>query len=101
MSCKKADAFLKKAGIAVRETADATKDPHSKKDALALAKKQSTVIAGRGKKYEKYPMRGDYDQAELTKKMIGPTGKLRAPTIIVGKTMLAGWCEPAWKEFFG
>ena len=46
-------------------------------------------------------MRKEPDEAELLQKVLGPTKKLRAPTVIVGKTMLAGWCEPAWKEFFG
>lgn len=80
---------------------DASKSPQTKKDALALAYRHRWVIAGRGKKWERYDMQGEPDEEELLKKMIGPTGKLRAPTVISGKTVLAGWCEPAWEEFFG
>jgi arsenate reductase-like glutaredoxin family protein len=92
---------MKKAGLTVRETVNASKEPHRKSEALALAHEASTVIAGRGKKWQKFVMRDEPADADLLKQMLGPTGKLRAPTIVVGKTVLAGFCKPAWEEFFG
>ena len=101
MSCTKASAFIEKAGLTVRETVNASKDPHGRKEALEIAHAASKVIAGRGKKWEEFRMKDDPSDKELLAKMLGPTKKLRAPTIRVGKTVLAGFCEPAWKEFFG
>ena len=33
--------------------------------------------------------------------MLGPTGNLRAPTIRSGKTVLVGFNEEAFEDFFG
>jgi len=38
---------------------------------------------------------------ELVKGIIGPSGNLRAPTIVVGKTMLVGFHPEAYEEVFG
>lgn len=50
----------------------------------------------------------DYDLAkdrpsdeELLAGIIGPSGNLRAPTILVGKTLLVGFHEGAYAEVFG
>jgi arsenate reductase-like glutaredoxin family protein len=33
--------------------------------------------------------------------MLGPTGNLRAPTLVVGKTVLVGFNDEAYTEIFG
>ncbi len=46
-------------------------------------------------------MKGSVDEEEMLKVLLGPSGNLRAPTLKIGATLLVGWCEPAWLEFFG
>ncbi len=46
-------------------------------------------------------MKGLEDDEELARVLLGPSGNLRAPTLKVGDTLLVGWCEPGWLEFFG
>ena len=56
----------------------------------------------RGKKLLDYDMKKDAPgDDELTKGIIGPSGNLRAPTIVVGKTMMVGYHEEAYEELFG
>lgn len=58
------------------------------------------MICAKGKKVVDYGTdRPDDD--ELLELMLGPTGNLRAPTLIVGKTMLVGFNEDAYSEVFG
>jgi len=33
--------------------------------------------------------------------MLGPTGNLRAPTLVVGKIVLVGFHDAAWKAVLG
>jgi len=33
--------------------------------------------------------------------VLGPAGTLRAPTLKSGRTVVVGYSEPAWEEFFG
>ena len=44
---------------------------------------------------------GAADARALVKGIIGPSGNLRAPTIVVGKTMLVGFHPEAYEEVFG
>ena len=38
---------------------------------------------------------------ELVEAMLGPTGNLRAPTLIVGKTVLVGFNDEVYTGVFG
>ena len=74
----------------------------SKAKALELAKAARHVYAGRGKKLVHFDMAKDPPtQAELLKNILGPSGNLRAPTIVVGKTMLVGFNQEAYEKVFG
>ena len=67
-------------------------------DVLAGAK---TLIASRGKSSVVFDLRDDgHDMDAVAKKVLGPAGTLRAPTLKVGKTVLVGYGEPGWVEFF-
>jgi len=41
------------------------------------------------------------DDETLLSNMLGPTGNLRAPTIVRGKTVLVGFNEAMYDETFG
>ncbi len=48
-----------------------------------------------------FDMKAPVIEEELSRALLGPSGNLRAPTLKVGDTLLVGWCEPGWLEFFG
>ena len=41
------------------------------------------------------------DAATLAKLLLGPTGKLRAPTLRKGKTLVVGFDEATYQKLFG
>ena len=66
-----------------------------------MARASGKVLTGRGQKSRMFDMKGSMDEVELARALLGPSGNLRAPTLKVGDTLLVGWCEPGWLEFFG
>jgi arsenate reductase-like glutaredoxin family protein len=59
-------------------------------------------VAAKGRKVERIDLRkGKPDKATVTRLMIGPSGNLRAPTLRVGKTILVGFDEEAYRKVFG
>lgn len=57
-------------------------------------------MAARGKKIVTFDMKKDPpDDDTLLAHILGPSGNLRAPTIRMGKTLLVGFSEDAYKEF--
>lgn len=79
------------------ETVAANKTKLGPADALALARKAARVVAMKGKKVEAVTVKGASD-AELLAVLLGPTGNLRAPTAVVGKTLLVGFNPDAYAE---
>ncbi len=47
------------------------------------------------------PGKKDFDEAELHKVAIGPSGNLRAPTFRAGKSWCIGFNDEAYGAFFG
>jgi len=43
----------------------------------------------------------DLTQEEILKLVLGPTGNLRAPTLLVGKTMVVGFNEEMYSDVVG
>ncbi len=72
----------------------------SAEDARALAAAATTVIVAKGKQLETYKPAGK-PTAELIAAMLGPTGNLRAPTLVSGKTVLVGFNEASYAEVLG
>lgn len=81
--------------------ADARKEPHDAAAARALVQEASTVWVGRGRTFEKRTAAGFLKDDEAMKKLLGPTGNLRAPTLRLGKTLVVGFSEPMYEEIFG
>jgi hypothetical protein len=93
--------FLAEHEVTVKETVNATKDRKGPDDALALAKAASKVIVARGKKVVTFDMKKDPpDDETLLKHLLGPSGKLRAPAIRRGKTVLIGLNAEAFSPLF-
>ena len=60
----------------------------------------SRLIAAKGKKVTEFS--GDSLSSEqAVNAMLGPTGNLRAPTALVGETVLVGFNEDVYSSVFG
>ncbi len=80
VSCAKAQEVLAGQNKSVVETVDARKEKIEADAAWKLFQKYSTVIIGRGKKYETYePV--DENKDIILKQALGRSGNLRAPSL--------------------
>lgn len=67
-----------------------------------MLKKASTLISAKGKKVVEVDLKKtDLSQDEILKLVLGPTGNLRAPTLLVGKKMIVGFNEEMYEGVFG
>ena len=59
-------------------------------------------MVARGKKLLDFDMKKERPtDDELLKGAIGPSGNLRAPTLVVGKTVVVGYHEEAYEQVLG
>ena len=78
---------------------DAKKRKMGEKEALALAGQVDIIHATRGTRVITVDMKaGKPDAATLKGLLIGPSGNLRAPTLRVGRTLLVGFDEAAYRK---
>ncbi len=66
-----------------------------KSDAARLAKAAKQVIVAKGKSVQTFTPGGKAPD-ELVAALLGPTGNLRAPTLIVGDKLIVGWSEEVY-----
>jgi arsenate reductase-like glutaredoxin family protein len=86
----------------VGETVIANKTKLGAADALALAKKAKRVVAARGKQVTTLDLKKDSPTDEsLLAVLLGPTGNLRAPTAVVGDTLVVGFNPEAYQQVLG
>ena len=69
-------------------------------DAAEIAKKATRLIVAKGKKVDEFAPGGKAPKA-VVDAMLGPTGNLRAPCLVAGKTVLVGFNEDVYSEIFG
>lgn len=100
-TCEKAEAWLGKSGVAIGPRVDARKETITAQNGLKLARTVDEIRVAKGNAVTKVDMKkaapGD---AELSKLIIGPTGNLRAPTLKHGKTLVVGFNDQLYGEFF-
>ncbi len=71
---------------------DAKKSPLERDAALAFARGFQQIIAIRGRSVVELDLRrAPPDDAALTAAIIGPTGRLRAPSFRIGRTLVVGF----------
>jgi len=58
------------------------------------------VVVAKGKKVSEFAPAGKAAKP-MVDAMLGPTGNLRAPCLVVGKTVLVGFNEDVYDEVFG
>jgi len=68
-------------------------------DAAKLAKAARRVIVAKGKKVSEFEPGGKAPKA-VVDAMLGPTGNLRAPCLVVGKTVLVGFNQDVYEDVF-
>ena len=68
--------------------------------ATIAAKGITKVVAAKGAKIDKLDVKSATPE-ELLALIIGPTGNLRAPSAVVGKTLLVGFNTEAYEEILG
>lgn len=67
-----------------------------------MLKKASKLVSARGKKVVEVDLKKtDLTEEEVLKLVLGPTGNLRAPTLMVGKKMIVGFNEEMYDSVFG
>ena len=99
---KRASDHLRDVGVTARETVDATKVRYGPAEALGLLTKVETLIVAKGTKHEVFDLKAARpDDETLLARMIGPTGNLRAPTIILGPVMVVGYTGDAYHAAVG
>ena len=67
---------------------------------MVFLKAASTLHVAKGKKLSEFKG-GAKPEKDAVAAMLGPTGNLRAPTIVRGKTLVVGFNEDLFAELFG
>lgn len=99
MTCAKAQGYLERRGITVKEEIDSSKTRLSRQEALDLARGATRIIAAKGTKVLVFDMKKQPpDEETLLAALIGPTGNLRAPVIRRGSTLLVGFQEEMYDQ---
>jgi arsenate reductase-like glutaredoxin family protein len=102
MTCKKAQEFLERAQVPVRQSVNASKVRYGLQEALQLLQGVERLIITRGQKVEQRDLRQEATvEEEWLTRLLGPTGNLRAPTARVGTTLIVGFHEPTYREVLG
>ncbi|MBX3395375.1 MAG: hypothetical protein KF841_08400 [Phycisphaerae bacterium] len=83
------------------EITDAGKRRFTKDEVLSLARRVKRIVAARGRGTIIIEIQKDHpSDADLLKLLLGPTGNLRAPTVLKGSTLLVGFNEGAYDSTF-
>ena len=69
-------------------------------DARSLLKSANKLVVAKGKKTTEFDLRNRTPK-EAVQAMLGPTGNLRAPTLRVGKNLVVGFNDEAYRGVFG
>jgi arsenate reductase-like glutaredoxin family protein len=101
MTCKKTQEFLAKTGTETRIVVNATKTHLALKEAKELLRGIDEVVSAKGTKVERLLMKDKPGDAQLERALIGPTGRLRAPTARIGRRLVVGFNEATYRETLG
>ncbi|WP_157605878.1 ArsC family (seleno)protein [Schlesneria paludicola] len=96
-SCSKATEFLTEHNVSVNTTVDARTVPLVESDAQALIDAANEIYVTRGTKVLHFDLKHERP-AELLELIMGRSGKLRAPTLKVGKTLIVGFDQSTYER---
>ncbi|HEY9758376.1 MAG TPA: ArsC family (seleno)protein [Oculatellaceae cyanobacterium] len=98
-TCQKSDNFFAVNKVQVKNVVDCKKEIMHFDDALKLLAGVDKLYATKGVKVFEVDMKTEKPtKARLEELLIGPSGKLRAPTIKNGKTLVVGFNEGMYKS---
>jgi arsenate reductase-like glutaredoxin family protein len=80
---------------------NATKTHLALEEAKELLKGVEEIVSSKGAKVERLFMKDKPSDSQLDRALIGPTGRLRAPTARIGKRLLVGFNEATYRETLG
>jgi len=66
---------------------------------LKVLKGKTKLLVAKGKKQLEFDLNSPPSDEELVAAMTGPTGNLRAPTLVAGKTVIVGFNEEIYDGF--
>ena len=81
----------------VEEVVDARKGAFDANRAWQLLQGAKAVTVAKGKSSVRFD-RVAQQKEEILKQALGPTGNLRAPTLVIGKTVMVGFSDEAYAE---
>ena len=100
-TCGKTAAFLEEHGIKITSQDDARKIALVEVDALKLVNQTNDLYVTRGTRVIHIDLKSERpDDDTLLGLLIGPSGKLRAPTIKLGKTLVVGFDQAMYEQVF-
>lgn len=80
---------------------NAKKETFQKDGALDLVGNANELLVAKGKKVVQLDLKKDKPtEEEILKLILGPTGNLRAPTLVIGKKLVVGFNEEMYEEVF-
>ena len=101
-TCGKTAAFLEDRQIAVTAQDDARKTALVDADAIKLVNQVNDLYVTRGTKVIHVDLKNERpDDETLLGLLIGPSGKLRAPTLKIGKTLVVGFDQAMYEQVVG
>lgn len=101
-TCGKTMAFLTEHAVPITTQVNAKKTILADNEALKLVSEADELYATKGTKVVHINLKKDRPEDEmLLGLMIGPSGKLRAPTLKKGRTLIVGFDEATYQKVFG
>jgi len=99
VSCTRAQEFLERKKIDTVEQVNAKQTKFGLDEAVELASKVKELYVLKGTKVVHVDLKKEKpSREELGKLLLGPTGNLRAPTIIQGDTLLVGFNQDTYER---
>ncbi len=98
-SCKKAQEFLEQEQITIEELLDARKNRIEVQQAWDIVKGAENISVAKGKKVVHFSQVADEKEAVL-KRVMGPSGNLRAPTLRIKDQFVVGFNPEMYEEKF-
>lgn len=97
----KTQEFLAENKVDIKDEVSARKETHQLEKAKELLKSASKLFAAKGKKVVEVDLKKESpSDDEIKKLMLGPTGNLRAPTLVKGKTVIVGFQQEMYESIF-
>ena len=98
VTCKRAQEYLATNQISISVQTNAAKERFGLGNAKKLLESADHLYSSRGRKYVHIDLvEKDLTSEEVSKWMLGPTGNLRAPTVVYGRIVYVGFNEEAYQ----